>query len=81
MENFNLKLNTFVCGFMPQFLAFSSSLDRNIKVCILFGKIYYKLRQGVIANCDKGLLQIATGTLLQIATSFIKNCDDPYYKL
>ena len=33
-----------------------------------------------ITNCDKGLLQIATGTLLQIATSFITN-RDRYYKL
>ena len=33
-----------------------------------------------ITNCDKGLLQIATGTLLQIATNFITNCDR-YYKL
>ena len=55
---------------------------------ILFGKVYYRLRQGVITNCDsslyyklrQGLLQIATGTLLQIATSFITNCDR-YYKL
>ena len=34
-----------------------------------------------ITNCDKGLLQIATGTLLQIATNFITNCDNRYYKL
>ena len=40
-----------------------------------------------ITNCDKGLLQIATGKLLQIATSFITvatgitNCDSCYYKL
>ena len=55
---------------------------------ILFGKVYYKLRQGIITNCDsslyyklrQGLLQIATGTLLQIATSFITNCGR-YYKL
>ena len=33
-----------------------------------------------ITNCDKGLLQIAPGKLLQIATSFMTNCDR-YYKL
>ena len=38
-------------------------------------------------NCDMGLLQIATGALLQIATSLLQiaagiaNCDDRYYKL
>ena len=54
---------------------------------ILFGKVYCKLRQGVTTNCDsslyyklqQGLLQIATGTLLQIATRVITNCDR-YYK-
>ena len=49
---------------------------------ILFAKVYYKLRQltllqiapaHFIINCDRGLLQIATGTLLHIATSFITN--------
>ena len=45
-----------------------------------------------IANCAKGLLQMTIGTLLQIVTSFIINCDsitncdvitnyDWYYKL
>ena len=33
-----------------------------------------------ITNCNKELLQIATGTLLQIATSFITKCDR-YWKL
>ena len=58
-------------------------------------RFYRKLRQGVITNydkvllqiatrvttnCNKVLLQIATGTLLQIGTSFITN-NGRYYKL
>ena len=55
----------------------------------LFGKAYYKLRQGVITNCGSSLYYklrqgIITNcdryTLLQIATSFITNCNR-YYKL
>ena len=44
--------------------------DKNMDE-ILFGKVYYKLRQGVITNCDR---------YVKIATSFITNCDR-YYKL
>ena len=62
---------------------------------ILFGKVYYKLLQGVITNGDSSLYyKLRQGVitncnkfyyncdkrLLQIATSFITNCDR-YYKL
>ena len=46
---------------------------------ILFGKAYCKLRQGVITNCDSSLYYKLRQGLLQIATSFITNCDR-YYK-
>ena len=39
---------------------------------ILFGKVYYKLRQVGYYKLRQVLLQIATG---------ITNCDDRYYKL
>ena len=45
----------------------------------LFGKVYYKLRQGVITNCDR-YVKIATSSItnceqvLQIATTVITNC-------
>ena len=43
-------------------------------------KGYYKLRQVRYYKLRQGLLQIATCTLLQIATRIITNCDR-YYKL
>ena len=57
---------------------------------ILFGKVYYKLRQGVITTCDRSppyyklqqltLLQIATRSYYKFATG-ITNYNDRYYKL
>ena len=59
---------------------------------ILFGKVYYlqlatmghyKLRQLILLQLvatSSYILQIATGMLLQFATSFLANCDR-YYKL
>ena len=41
---------------------------------ILFGKVYYKLRQGIITNCESSLYYILR-QVLQIATTVITNCD------
>ena len=53
--------------------------DKNIDE-ILFAKVYYKLRQGVITNCNSSLYYKLRQVLLQIATG-TTNYDDRYYKL
>ena len=59
--------------------------DKNMDETLI-GKVYCKLRQGVITNCDRYVITncdkfyYKLRQVLQIATTVIINCDR-YYKL
>ena len=49
---------------------------------ILFGKVYYKLRKGVITKCDSSLYyKLQQWVITNCDRYVITNCDKFYYKL